>query len=76
MPLPLQLSGRFNRFNAVTVIAAAAPPGADVRTAVEALGQLAPVGRRFSTVPFEGRELRFLLAKNPAEPRPNLERQG
>jgi UDP-N-acetylmuramyl tripeptide synthase len=72
VPLVLQLPGRFNRFNAVTAIAAAGALGAEVNTAVTALAQMAPVGGRFSTMPFEGRELRFLLAKNPAGATENL----
>jgi len=72
VPLTVQLPGRFNRFNAVTAIAAANVLGADLDQSMAVLAAMAPVGGRFSTVAFADRELRFLLAKNPAGATENL----
>lgn len=66
VPLNVQLPGRFNRSNAAMAIAAATTLGADMTPAVAAVGTMAQVNDRFSTVGLDGRELRFLLAKNPA----------
>jgi len=71
-PMTVQLPGRFNRFNAVTAIAAAGVLGADLDTSMTVLASMAPIGGRFSTVSFAERELRFLLAKNPAGATENL----
>ncbi|WP_206518055.1 MurT ligase domain-containing protein [Rhodococcus sp. X156] len=66
LPLSVSLPGRFNRFNAVTAIAAANTLGADLDAAVALMGQMGAVSGRYSTVTLQGRELRFLLSKNPA----------
>jgi len=71
-PFAVQLPGRFNRFNAVAAIAAANVLGADLDESMAVLAAMAPVGGRFSTVAFADRELRFLLAKNPAGATENL----
>ena len=72
LPFTIQLPGRFNRFNAATAIAAARALGADLNDAMAVLSAMTPVGGRFATVTFAGRQLRFLLAKNPAGATENL----
>jgi UDP-N-acetylmuramyl tripeptide synthase len=72
-PLAIGLPGQFNRANAamVAVAAAAVPPGpgrpaVDVGVALDRLSRLGEVAGRFSTVRRHGRDVRLLLAKNPA----------
>ena len=72
LPFSVQLPGRFNRFNAATALAAAGALGAELEPAMTVLSAMTPVGGRFATVAFAGRQLRFLLAKNPAGATENL----
>jgi UDP-N-acetylmuramyl tripeptide synthase len=72
-PLEIGLPGQFNRANAamVAVAASAMPPlpgrpPVEVGTALERLSTLEEVAGRFSTVRRHGRDVRLLLAKNPA----------
>ena len=72
-PLAIGLPGQFNRANAV-MVAVAAPampprpgrPPITVDGALERLSRLGEVAGRFSTVHRHGRDVRLLLAKNPA----------
>jgi UDP-N-acetylmuramyl tripeptide synthase len=70
-PLVLALPGAFNRSNAtMAAVAASTVAGAPVEEglprALAALGEVDDVVGRFATVRRGGRELRLLLAKNPA----------
>jgi UDP-N-acetylmuramyl tripeptide synthase len=65
-PVHLQLPGRVNRGNAVCAAAAAAVFGVGPGVALERMRQVAGVAGRYETVQYEGREIRLLLAKNPA----------
>jgi UDP-N-acetylmuramyl tripeptide synthase len=62
----LRLPGRANRANAAAAAAAAAVFGVDPQVAVHRMEQVAAVAGRYDTVRYRGRELRLLLAKNPA----------
>ena len=72
-PVVIGLPGQFNRANAA-MVAVAAPefagthcqPPVSITTAVERLSKLHEVAGRFSTVQRKGRDIRLLLAKNPA----------
>jgi len=66
VPLLVQLPGRFNRSNAAMAIAAAGALGSEVDHAIASVATMGQVSGRYSTVVLDGRELRFLLAKNPA----------
>ena len=72
-PLTIGLPGQFNRANAAMVAVAAANmpprsgrPTVDIGTALDRLSKLGEVAGRFSTVRRHGRDVRLLLAKNPA----------
>ncbi|WP_165986251.1 MurT ligase domain-containing protein [Streptomyces sp. YIM 98790] len=65
-PIRLQLPGRANRANAATAAAVAAVFGVAPRTALERMYQVTAVAGRYDTVAWQDRELRLLLAKNPA----------
>jgi len=73
LPVVIGLPGQFNRANAA-MVAVAAPelvgthgqPPVSIATAVERLAKLHEVAGRFSTVQRKGRDIRLLLAKNPA----------
>jgi lipid II isoglutaminyl synthase (glutamine-hydrolysing) len=62
----LKLPGRANRANATTAAAVASIFGVDPQVAVQRMEQVAAVAGRYDTVTFRGRQLRLLLAKNPA----------
>ena len=64
--LRLQVPGRANRGNAAQAVSAALLLGADFDTAVSAVGGVESVAGRYSVVSVNGREVRLLLAKNPA----------
>jgi lipid II isoglutaminyl synthase (glutamine-hydrolysing) len=71
--MELGLPGQFNRANAAMVVVAAgempALAGRGAVTVIEALERVAQLGEvagRFSTVRRRGRDVRLLLAKNPA----------
>ena len=64
--LKLSLPGRANRGNATQAIAAAAAFGIPITDALQAVGSVTDVAGRYSTIPFEGRDVHMLLAKNPA----------
>ncbi|NGN68663.1 DUF1727 domain-containing protein [Streptomyces sp. A7024] len=65
-PIKLQLPGRANKANATTSAAVAAAFGVHPQTALERMYDVAAVAGRYDVVSFSGRELRLLLAKNPA----------
>ncbi|KQB87189.1 Mur ligase family protein [Corynebacterium lowii] len=65
--LNLTLPGRANRGNAAQAIAAAVGGfGVPLEAAISAAESVDNVAGRYSTVPFEGRDVHLLLAKNPA----------
>jgi UDP-N-acetylmuramyl tripeptide synthase len=66
IPVGLRLPGRFNLGNAVTAMAAAEQLGVDPRRAAAAMSLLPDVGGRYAVVNYRERDLRLLLAKNPA----------
>ncbi|MEN3267620.1 MurT ligase domain-containing protein [Pseudonocardia sp.] len=66
IPVGLRLPGRFNLGNAVTAMAAAELLGVDPRRAAAAMSLLPDVAGRYAVVTYRERELRLLLAKNPA----------
>ncbi len=65
-PVPLQLPGRVNRANAATALAVAAVFGADPAAAAPRLAEVASIAGRYAQVDRDGRNIRLLLAKNPA----------
>ncbi|MGV0396880.1 MurT ligase domain-containing protein [Corynebacterium suicordis] len=65
-PLNLRLPGNANRGNATQAVAAAAAMSVDVQQAIRATEQVDNVAGRYSVVSFEGRDVRLMLAKNPA----------
>ena len=64
--LGLSLPGRANRSNAVIALAVASFFGVDVDQALPHLRSVTSVAGRYTTVQRRGRNLRLLLAKNPA----------
>ncbi|QFQ03318.1 UDP-N-acetylmuramoyl-L-alanyl-D-glutamate synthetase [Corynebacterium urogenitale] len=64
--LNLKLPGNANRGNATQAVAAAVALGVETETAIRAAEQVDNVAGRYSTVEFEGRDVRLMLAKNPA----------
>jgi UDP-N-acetylmuramyl tripeptide synthase len=62
----LQLPGRINRANAATALAVATQFGVDPKEALPRLAEVASVAGRYALVHRDGREIRLLLAKNPA----------
>jgi lipid II isoglutaminyl synthase (glutamine-hydrolysing) len=62
----LQLPGRVNRANAATALAVAAQFGVDPAAAVGRLASVASIAGRYAQVDRDGRNIRLLLAKNPA----------
>ncbi|MQA86105.1 MAG: DUF1727 domain-containing protein [Streptosporangiales bacterium] len=64
--LDLRLPGRVNRTNALIALAAAAVFGISVDRALPHLAEVASVAGRYTVVERDGREVRLLLAKNPA----------
>ncbi|MBN9643736.1 DUF1727 domain-containing protein, partial [Corynebacterium sp. CCM 8862] len=66
-PLDLAVPGKANRGNAAQAVAAAVVScGADTAQAVKATSRVHDVAGRYATIPFEGRMVHMLLAKNPA----------
>ncbi|WP_431040665.1 MurT ligase domain-containing protein [Streptomyces sp. P1-3] len=65
-PIHLQLPGRANKANAATSAAVAAVFGVPPQVALERMYQVQAVAGRYDVVTFNNRELRLLLAKNPA----------
>jgi UDP-N-acetylmuramyl tripeptide synthase len=65
-PITLQLPGRVNRANAATALAVAAAFGADPALAAPRLAEVASIAGRYAQVDRDGRNIRLLLAKNPA----------
>lgn len=66
VPLQLALPGRANRANATTALAAAAHFGVPVAEALAAMSTVTDVAGRYRVIEQGGRQLRLLLAKNPA----------
>ena len=64
--LNLKLPGNANRGNATQAVAGAVALGVPVASAITAAEQVDNVAGRYSTVEFEGRDVRLMLAKNPA----------
>jgi UDP-N-acetylmuramyl tripeptide synthase len=65
-PIRLQLPGRANKANAATSAAVAAVFGVAPQVALERMHQVTAVAGRYDVVSYPGREIRLLLAKNPA----------
>ncbi|WP_228924151.1 MurT ligase domain-containing protein [Streptomyces sp. DH7] len=65
-PIHLQLPGRANKANATSSAAVAAVFGVPPQVALERMYQVQAVAGRYDVVTFQNRELRLLLAKNPA----------
>ncbi|MFJ8636229.1 MurT ligase domain-containing protein [Streptomyces sp. NPDC093568] len=65
-PIHLQLPGRANKANATSSAAVAAVFGVPPQVALERMYQVQAVAGRYDVVQFQGRDLRLLLAKNPA----------
>jgi UDP-N-acetylmuramyl tripeptide synthase len=64
--LDLALPGRANRANAVIALAVAAFLGADAHLALPRIRRVTSVAGRYTQVERRGRQVRLLLAKNPA----------
>jgi UDP-N-acetylmuramyl tripeptide synthase len=64
--IQLQLPGRVNRANAATALAVAAEFGVDPALAAPRLAQVVSIAGRYAQVQRDGRDVRLLLAKNPA----------
>src|SRR5262249_32652926 len=64
--LQLALPGRANRANAVVALAVGDFFGANLDQALPRLREVTSVAGRYSRLELRGRELRLLLAKNPA----------
>jgi len=65
--IQLQLPGRVNRANAATALAVAAEFGVDPGLAAPRLAQVVSIAGRYAQVHRDGRDIRLLLAKNPAK---------
>ncbi|WP_016910507.1 Mur ligase family protein [Streptomyces xiaopingdaonensis] len=65
-PISLQLPGRANKANAATSAAVAAAFGVAPQVALERMGSVTAVAGRYDVVQYAGRDIRLLLAKNPA----------
>ncbi|MCE7079649.1 MurT ligase domain-containing protein [Streptomyces sp. ST2-7A] len=65
-PIRLQLPGRANRANATSAAAVAAVFGVPPQTALERMFSVTAVAGRYDVVTHQGRDIRLLLAKNPA----------
>jgi UDP-N-acetylmuramyl tripeptide synthase len=64
--LDLSLPGRASRANAAMALAAARELGVDPALAAPRLARVSDVAGRFSRIRVDGRDVRLLLAKNPA----------
>ncbi|MDF4249157.1 MurT ligase domain-containing protein [Streptomyces sp. WMMB303] len=65
-PIHLQLPGRANKANAATSAAVAAAFGVPPQVALERMYSVKAVAGRYDVVQYQGRDMRLLLAKNPA----------
>ena len=65
-PIRLQLPGRANKANATTAAAVSAVFGVPPQIALQRMQSVTAVAGRYDVVRHQGRELRLLLAKNPA----------
>jgi UDP-N-acetylmuramyl tripeptide synthase len=65
-PIQLQLPGRANKANAATATAVAAAFGIPPQVALQRMQSVAAVAGRYDVVSYQGRDIRLLLAKNPA----------
>ncbi|OEU98927.1 MULTISPECIES: MurT ligase domain-containing protein [Streptomyces] len=65
-PIHLQLPGRANKANAATSAAVAAAFGVHPQVALERMYAVKAVAGRYDVVQYQGRDMRLLLAKNPA----------
>ncbi|NYI04323.1 MurT ligase domain-containing protein [Allostreptomyces psammosilenae] len=65
-PMSLRLPGRANKANAATSAAVAAVFGVHPKVALDRMSTVAAVAGRYDVVEYAGRQLRLLLAKNPA----------
>ncbi|GAB2812370.1 DUF1727 domain-containing protein [Streptomyces daliensis] len=65
-PIVLQLPGRANKANAATSAAVAAAFGVPPQVALERMHAVTAVAGRYDVVSYQGRDVRLLLAKNPA----------
>jgi lipid II isoglutaminyl synthase (glutamine-hydrolysing) len=65
-PIHLQLPGRANKANAAVAAATAAVFGVAPGLALQRMQSVTAVAGRYNIVTYEGREVRLLLAKNPA----------
>jgi UDP-N-acetylmuramyl tripeptide synthase len=66
LPLELPLPGRFNRANAAMAVATAALLGVPPQQALDQVRTVTAVAGRFAVSDLQGRQVRLLLAKNPA----------
>jgi UDP-N-acetylmuramyl tripeptide synthase len=64
--LDLNLPGRVNATNAALALAAATAIGVPLSQAVRRVRSITAVAGRYQRVPYDGRAVRVLLAKNPA----------
>jgi UDP-N-acetylmuramyl tripeptide synthase len=64
--IKLQLPGRVNRANAATALAVAVQFGVRVTDALPRLSEVTSIAGRYAQVDRDGRNIRLLLAKNPA----------
>jgi UDP-N-acetylmuramyl tripeptide synthase len=64
--LALRLPGRANRSNAAIALAVVAQFGLQPEVALPRLAEVTSVAGRYTTVEYQGRRIRLLLAKNPA----------
>jgi UDP-N-acetylmuramyl tripeptide synthase len=65
-PIRLQLPGRANLANATSAAAVAAVFGVHPQTALQRMYAVTAVAGRYDVVQYRGRDVRLLLAKNPA----------
>lgn len=65
-PIQLQLPGRANKANATTAAAVAATFGIAPQIALQRMQAVTAVAGRYDVVSYQGRDIRLLLAKNPA----------
>ncbi|MCF6522416.1 MurT ligase domain-containing protein [Streptomyces sp. JJ36] len=65
-PIRLQLPGRANKANAATSAAVAAAFGVAPQVALERMYAVTAVAGRYDVVQYQDRDVRLLLAKNPA----------
>jgi lipid II isoglutaminyl synthase (glutamine-hydrolysing) len=66
VPLDLSVPGRMNRHNAVFALVAATALGVDPQDAARAMTEVGNVDGRYSRRDVDGRQVRLILAKNPA----------